>query len=195
MDHFAAFGFARRPWLDPEALRERFLCLSAVVHPDKQVDPKAKIEAEKRFAQLNESYNALRQPRSRLLHLLALEGVSTQPHVQSVPPGLAGFFQPIAEQTRLADELMKKRAAATSPMLKVQLFAEGLELTGSLQALQARLAERQRAEEEEIRRIDAAWDAASHAALLPNLQAAAASLGFLERWQAQIQQRVVALAF
>jgi hypothetical protein len=50
--------------------------------------------------------------------------------------------------------------------------------------------------ESDIRRLDAAWgDQGERAYLVPQLQAAAARLGFVERWQAQLQQRVAALAF
>lgn len=193
MDHFAAFGLSARPWLDPETLKLKFFALSSEHHPDKAEDPAAKIEAEKRFASLNDSYHILRNSRSRLLHLLALNGSASQPQIQTVPENLIAFFNPIAEKTRAADELIKQRRAASSPMLKVQLFEKGLELTGDLQDLMRQLSERVAAIDEDLQKLDAQW-----ASCLPDIQRiqnAAASLGFLDRWQAQIQQRVAALAF
>jgi curved DNA-binding protein CbpA len=194
-NHFSAFGLEPRPWVDPEWLKQQFLALSAHLHPDKETDPAAKSAAEQGFSALNESYLVLRQSRTRLLHLLALLGAPAQPHVQAVPGDLADFFKPIAELTRQADELARQRQAASSPMLKVQLFEKGLELTGALQDLQAKLSERMEQAEGEIRRLDAAWDQGERAYLAPQLQAAAARFGFVERWQAQLQQRVAALAF
>ena len=34
-DHFATLGEPRRPWLDAEALKEKFHRLSGTVHPDR----------------------------------------------------------------------------------------------------------------------------------------------------------------
>lgn len=195
VNHFDLFGVKPRPWLEPELLKERFLAFSAELHPDKELDPSSKARAEQRFAALNEAYNVLRQSRTRILHLASMAGVPVQGHVQTVPEDLIVLFAPIAELTKTADELVRQRQAASSPMLKVQLFEKGLEITDKLQELQGQLAERIRRVESEIQDLDRSWVAGERSSIIPRLQAAASRLGFAERWQAQLQQRVAALAF
>lgn len=145
--------------------------------------------------QINQSYDVLRQTRARLLHFLEKQGLANPAHVQAVPPAASAFFTAIAEQTQKADELMKQRNAANSPMLKVQLFEKALARTDEIQGLQRQLADQIRAIEEEIKQLDARWISERTDAIFPQVQAAAATLGFLERWQAQLQQRLAALAF
>src|SRR5688500_18013939 len=124
MDPFAAFGEHPRPWLEPEILKQKFLTFSSELHPDKFQEPNAKAEAETRFSALNQSYNLLRSTRARILHFLEQQNVPNPAHIQDVPPSVIEFFNPIAEQTRKADILLKQRAAASSPMLKVQFFEQ-----------------------------------------------------------------------
>lgn len=196
MDYFAAFGERPRPWLDPAALQQKFLALSSELHPDKFLEPAAKADAEKRFALLNQSYLLLRQPRSRLLHFLELTGVAADPRqVQSVPETVAGFFQPIAEQTRKADDLLKEKSTISSPMLKARFFEKALDATASLQEWQARLTQEIKNIEAELRELDGAWLKHGDRSTFPRLRAAAAALGFLERWRQQLEQRLAALAF
>jgi DnaJ-domain-containing protein 1 len=195
-DHFAAFGERPRLWLDPEALKEKFLRLSGETHPDKFQEPVEKAEAAHRFAELNSSYNTLRQTRSRLVHFLELNGIRSGPQIQDVPAGVTDFFRPMSELSRRTDELLKQRAAANSPMLKVQLFERSLDLTSEIQEVQTRIIERIRGIEQEIRKLDLSLNVGStRDEFIPAIQAAAAALGFLERWNAQLQQFLAALAF
>ena len=66
-DHFATLAQPRRPWLDPEALRESFHRAAAQHHPD------AAGGTDERFAALNTAHAILREPAARLRHLLELE--------------------------------------------------------------------------------------------------------------------------
>src|ERR1700733_2036513 len=93
-DHFALFDEAPHPWIEPEALREKFLALSAQVHPDRlhQAPDAERRAAGARFAQLNAAYNCLRDPKERLRHLLELRLGARPADVQRIPPGLMDFF-------------------------------------------------------------------------------------------------------
>jgi DnaJ-domain-containing protein 1 len=192
MNHFARFGLEPRPWIDPEALKEKFLRLSAAVHPDK-ADRAEKISSEKEFQQLNESYNVLRNTRTRLLHLLDLAGAPKQEHIRQVPPAALELFGTIAAATKNADALIKERAAASSPMLKVQLAERGLKQIEDLQEIQCRIAEQIRAVETSLKQLE--WSSPPPEAVLGQLREAAAALGFLERWNAQLHERIGALTF
>ena len=70
IDHFALLNEPRRPWLDPELLRAKFLTLSSKLHPDRTHNTS---EAEKsilteRYSALHAAYDCLREPKKRLLH-------------------------------------------------------------------------------------------------------------------------------
>jgi DnaJ-domain-containing protein 1 len=191
-DHFATLGVDRAPWLDPDILKQSFLAQSAELHPDKATSEKTQAEAQ--FRALNESYNILRNNRSRILHLLELEGVSKPGHVEAIPPAALEFFSSIAEITRRSDALLKEKAAADSPMLKVQFFAKAVDCVDALQVLQQKILSRIAEVETELQQLNSSWNAHEESAL-DQLQRAAAALGFLERWSAQLQERAAALTF
>ena len=75
-DYFALLGEARRAWLEPEKLKEKYFALNRT----------AAAEAE-----LNEAFRVLSDPKLRLHHLLTLEGcelIAGRP----VPPAVAELF-------------------------------------------------------------------------------------------------------
>lgn len=191
-DYFAILGVPRLPWMDAALLKERFLALSSECHPDKVED---RTQSSIDFATLNKAYQTLRNSRERILHLLELEHVASAPHVQSVPDVVLPFFPPVASLTKQLDEFLDRKKSAASPMLQVQLFEEGLDWTGKLQAFQPQLADAINALELELKELNAAYaDVETRASTLPRLARIAAALGFLERWQKQLQDRFNLLA-
>ena len=184
-DHFARLGVPRASWLDPEVLKARFLALSAETHPDKAAGSKQKAEEE--FRSLNESYQILRNTRLRILHFLELQGVARPDHVQAIPPIALDLFSSIADVTRKSDALLKEKAAAKSPMLQVQFFENALPCVDSIQALHCEVQNRMRTVDSDLQRFSSGE--------IQKLQQAAAALGFLEKWQAQLQERAAALSF
>lgn len=192
MNHFDRFGLKPALWIDPETLKEKFLELSAEAHPDKlQIGNKA--EAEHSFRELNEAYNTLRNTRSRLLHILEISGQPKQEHVQNVPPVVLELFSVIAEATKRADRLVEEKKAANSPMLKVQLMDRVLSEIDSLQDLQSRLRAITTSIETELQN-QTNLEVSSEADLKTARESSTA-LGFLERWNTQLQDRVAALTF
>jgi DnaJ-domain-containing protein 1 len=192
VNHFARFGFPPRPWIDSELLKQRFLDISASVHPDKVTD---KTAAEQEFKQINEGYNVLRSSRSRLLHLLDLRGHPRQEHVQTVPAEVMEFFPAVAAATQSADTLIKQKSSAVSPMLKVQLMDAGLEQIEQIQALQSRIRAVIATIEDRLSTISVSWPEYPEPPLLKELGTAASALGFLDRWSSQLQERIGALTF
>lgn len=194
LDHFATLGLPRTPWIEPDSLKQRFLELSAQRHPDKSASEKA--EAEAGFRTLNEAFTTLRTTRTRLLHLLELEGAGRPAHVENIPPAALEFFGPIAEITRRTDALLKEKAAAASPMLKVRFFEKALDALDAVQALQQRVQARISEVEAGLQQAAAPWgQAGQRPRLVAEFQKAAAALGFLERWNAQLQEKAAALTF
>lgn len=203
-DFFAQLEEPRRPWLDAEALKSRFLERSATVHPDRfhAASPGEREEAGRRYADLNTAYQALREPRSRVLHLLELERGGKPRDIQRIPPGTMDLFVDIGQTCRDVDGFLAKRNEATSPMLKVALFRQGMDWTTRLQALQGRVQERAAALGLELRALNDAWDAAAaqegpaRASVLPleRLEDLYRALCYVTRWQSQMQERLVQLA-
>jgi DnaJ-domain-containing protein 1 len=194
MNHFARFGLEPRPWVDSEELKQNFLRLSTGAHPDK-AQPSEKASSEREFKELNQSYNVLRNTRARLLHLLELSGLPKQEHVQDVPLPALELFPVVATATRRADGLIMEKAAAASPMLKVQWMERGMEEIEALQRLQGRIGESIQQIESSVRELDGAWSVSAAGPALKQLSEAASTLGFLERWKAQLQERIGALTF
>jgi DnaJ-domain-containing protein 1 len=189
-NHFSRLGVRPQLWIEPDALTERFLELSAQLHPDK-ADPWERANAEREFRSLNESFNILRNTRSRVLHFLELSGARQQEHVQTVPPNAVAFFSQVASVTSRADALLKEKAAASSPMLKVHFMERGMEVVDAIEELQQKL--RSAVGEIELRLRSASIPPDEDA--LRRLVEDAGALGFFDRWQAQLQERIAALTF
>ena len=101
-DHFALLNEPRRPWVDPDSLKQKFLALSAEVHPDRvhNSGDSEKQRAQERYTDLNAAYNCLREPKSRLQHLLELELGVKPGNVQSIPPDLMDVFLEVSQACR-----------------------------------------------------------------------------------------------
>ncbi len=85
IDFFRVLGELRRPWIDPTELKEKFITLSAVHHPDRH--PSASLTATLDYSTLNAAYNCLRDTPQRLAHLLELESGREAGHRAKYLPG------------------------------------------------------------------------------------------------------------
>jgi DnaJ-domain-containing protein 1 len=201
-DCFALLNEPRRPWLDASLLKQKFLALTAEVHPDRV---HAGTDAEKRAAQaryteLNAAYNCLMDPKQRLLHLLELESGKKPEQVQTIPPRLMNFFMEISRLCREIDFFLAQKTKTASPLLQVQLFQQGEEWSNRLAELRQRLRPLQDELDGELERLDKAWDCASlsnpsaRPVLLQRLEELYRLISYVTRWNAQIQERVIQLA-
>ncbi len=203
-DAFAILSEPRRPWLDADVLKARFLPLATAVHPDRvhAASEAEKAAAAERYAALNSAFNILREPRERLLHLLELEAGAKPGDIQRIPPGTMDLFVEVGQTCRDADAFLAKKSTATSPMLKLRLMQEGLEWADTLQGLQNRVNARRDELTAELRAMNAAWDAAppvgslDRASALPleRLEQIYRAVSYVARWTEQLSERVVQLA-
>lgn len=203
-DAFALLSEPRRPWLDPEALKQKFLPLSAEAHPDRihSASDEAKQQATSRYAELNAAYNTLREPRDRLLHLLELELGAKPKDVQRIPPGTMDLFVEVGQLCRDVDAFIAQRANATSPLVKVQMFERGMEWTEKLQDLQRRINVKREELVAELQGMNAIWENASpigsperlSALPMERLEQVYRVFSYIARWTEQIQERIVQLA-
>jgi curved DNA-binding protein CbpA len=205
IDNFLLLNEPRLPWLDPDELKQKFLPLSAEVHPDKvhSAGEVEKAAANKRYAELNAAYNCLREPKERLLHLIELELGKKPSDIQKIPPGTMDLFVEVGQTCRDADAFLAEKSKVTSPLLKVQLFERGHEWVEKLNSLQQKINFKRDELSNELRELNSVWQNAppigspERVAKLPleRLEQIYRIFSYIARWSEQIQERVVQLSF
>src|SRR5579862_3451332 len=197
-DFFALLNEPRRPWLEPESLKQKFLALSATVHPDRvhNLGETERAAAQDRYTELNAAYNCLREPKDRLHHLLQLELGALPKDVQRIPSELMDLSLEIGQKCREADALLAEKAKAMSPLLQVKFFERGQELADKMQSMRQRVTALNDELLEKLKLIDSAWQSSEpRAALLPKVEELYRLLSYFGRWIAQLQERAVRLSF
>jgi hypothetical protein len=197
VDYFATFGEPRRPWIDPDQLKAKFMVLSQEAHPDHSPRSEERQKAQDRYTLLNSAYQTLREPKERLAHLLELETGSRPAAIQSAPGELMNLFLEIGGLCRETDKFLEQKRTVTSPLLQVELFGQTQELTGKLQQLQQEVRKRiheaeahlRQLNQEEVGKPDAGGDSRRK-----RLEDSYRTFSYLSRWSAQLQERVVQLA-
>ena len=198
-DYFALLNEPRRPWLEPEMLKAKFLKLAAAAHPDKQSirDEAGKSVVNRRYAELNAAYQCLVEPKSRLLHLLELELGAKPRDVQQIPVALADLFAEVAATCRNADTFLSEKGKITSPLLRVGFFERAQEWIEQMKDLQKKLNALRERLVTELKSLDEDWvvaNAAMREEILPKLEELYRLFGYFNRWNSQIQERVVRLS-
>jgi DnaJ-domain-containing protein 1 len=198
-DYFKLLEQPRRPWLDTDALKQKFFALSAQAHPDRvhnAPEPERRAAGE-RATELNAAYQCLREPKERLKHLLELESGARSADIQQVPPELTEPFFEIGRLCREADVLIAEKEKTTSPVLQAQLFGRGADCIDRLTAMQRKIGGQREELLEELKTMNAAWESTSPDAPLPlaRLEEIRRRLGYFARWSEQIQERMVKLSF
>ena len=204
-DLFALLGEPRRPWLDPEELKSRFLTLSAQVHPDRThgaSDPERE-SAHRRFAELNGAYQCLRDPKERLRHLLELERGTKPADVQEISSAAMECLTQVSGLCREADAILSTRITATSPLLKVESFERRMALADRIKTLLQELTARKDRLLDQIKFLNLAWESAPHVGdptrvhVLPcsRLEQIYREYSYLARWMHQLQERLAQLMF
>lgn len=198
-DYFALLNEPGRPWLDAEALKQKFLTLSATVHPDRvhNLGEAERATAQERYTELNTAYNCLREPKERLQHLLQLELGGQRKDIQRIPSDLMDLSLEVGKACREADAFLAEKAAVTSPLLQVTFFERGQDFADKLQAIRQRVNLLNDKLNEDLKKIDAEWQSggAVRSALLQWLEDMYKLFSYFARWSGQLQERVVRLSF
>ncbi len=190
-DYFALLGEERRPWLDPERVKETFHRISRTKHPDQQQPG----ESDDTFARLNQAQAVLRDPRARLRHLLEL----AHPEIRlsgpaNVPMSLADLFAPIHGLLRETDDLLAKKAAAPSALVKALLARQEWTLRERAEERLAELDALHAAALEELQAFDAGWNRhASESTAARQLHDFYQRFAYLSRWAEQLRERLFQL--
>jgi DnaJ-domain-containing protein 1 len=198
-DNFALLNQPRRPWLDADSLKQKFLALSARLHPDRIHSASAddKIEATRKFTELNAAYNCLAEPKQRLLHLLELELGAKPKDIQTIPAALADLFAEVANTCREADGFLAEKNRVTSPLLQVMMFERGQGWVEKLNGLQKKLNALHGQLDGELKTLDGQWmqkEAALRLKILNKLEELYRLFSYFNRWNGQINERVVQLS-
>src|SRR5438132_11588672 len=111
-DYFSVLNEPRRPWLDADALKQKFLTHSANVHPDRvhSLGQSDRTAAQERYTELNAAYHCLRDPKDRLRHLLELEIGELPKNIQQIPGELMDLSLKIGQACRHADAFLAEKA-------------------------------------------------------------------------------------
>jgi len=195
-DYFALLDEPRRPWLDAEVLKAKFLARSTEVHPDRvhQASDADRLAANQRYTEINAAYNCLREPRSRLRHLLELELGTKPSDLTDVPNDLMELFFSVGKALREADAVVAEKARATSPLLQVQMFEQAQAEVEKLNAIREKISARREVLLRELQELDSNWKVGDTQAV-NSLLRFWRLLSFYDRWLAQIQERTVQLSF
>jgi len=172
-DYFALLGEARRAWLDPEKLKEKYFALNRAAAAD---------------AELNEAYRVLSDPKLRLQHLLSLDGAELTANRQ-VPSPVAELFWNTGILLREIERWLLRNKEAGSALARALLEPERGKLAQRLGRLEEALRAAYDAELAQLPRAEI--DCPDE---LPQLVERYDSISYLTRLLAQIAEKRFQLA-
>src|SRR5215212_4830064 len=116
-DYFSFVGLPRKLLIDAPDLERRFRELSRKFHPDYfyNASPAERLASLERSSYLNDAYRALKNPVSRIEHLLAIEGLppaKSEAGTAKVPPALLEEVFALNEEL---DEIRELRESGGDP--------------------------------------------------------------------------------
>jgi hypothetical protein len=171
-DYFALLGEARRPWLDPEKLKEKYFARTRAAPAD---------------AELNEAFRVLNEPKLRLHHLLILQGAELTAG-RPVPPSVAELFWRAGTLLREVERWLLKHAEAGSALSRALLSSEKTKLEVQLDKLEKQLSALYEIELAQLRELDVLADMPSPNELLKLIERYD-SISYLTRLQEQTKEK------
>ena len=182
-DYFALLEQPRAPWLDPAGLKEAYHRRTLQTHPDTA----APANPQGAFAELNEAYQVLQDPKRRLLHLLELEGRAPSAGDQTVPQELQDLFLAIGALAQRANLFLEKMKAASNALSRSLLKPQLLELQKETGELREKIQGLSDAAQAQLRLVDSSWgtNRSEGLAAVSNLYF---TFAYLSRWSAQLDE-------
>lgn len=172
LDYFAALGLPHKLQIDTAKLQERYHELGRRIHPDRFAASSIKLKdaSMRATALLTRAYRTLRDPVSRGLYWLELNGRKLAEDNQQVPADLAAMVFEVQEQL---EELREARAgdADSAQSKRAEVTAQREQLRGVMDALA-----------HELENNFARWDTANghaHEALFAELKATLSKLAYM----------------
>jgi molecular chaperone HscB len=114
MNHFALLDLPEQFPLELKELERRYVSAQRLTHPDRLLRASAeeKLAATRRSMQINDAYQTLKLPLSRLEHLLALQGVEVNTERATVKPSPAILMEAL-ERREMLEEADTPQAIAS----------------------------------------------------------------------------------
>jgi curved DNA-binding protein CbpA len=181
-DYFALLEQPRGPWLDPAALKDAYYRKTLQTHPDT-----ATPDRDSNFAELNEAYQVLQDPKRRLHHLLSLEDRVPSSANQAVPEELQELFLLIGGSSQRANALLEKHGTTTNALSRSLLKPQMVEIQKEVSDLREKVRALDDSANVQLRQINSDWqhDRDAQLGALSNLYFKFAYLG---RWSAQLDE-------
>ena len=175
---FAVFGLQPRPVIDVAQLSDSYANLSKSLHPDRA--------AGGDFATLNQAFQTLTDPATRVWHLLALTGGEPKPTMARAEVNT--WFGQVASGLQRFDRMSLPLSQETSSLLRAVKIRDLQPIADDLERLSEGLTIEKGKLLQAMAQIDARWpsDSAADRSLLAQI---ACDLRFLEKWLAQIAER------
>jgi hypothetical protein len=184
IDYFALLQQPRRPWLDPETLKEKYHELTRAAHPDRPSSNSPDTD----FASINEAYRVLFDPKLRLDHLLNLAGIPPASDT-TVPEQIADVFLEIGTLIQEIDRLLAK-SATTTALSKALLRSEILEKQKLTADLLEKLETMYVNALKELKLLDQIWTSTNNLRTgLSEISVLSSRFAYLTRWIAQLNER------
>ena len=138
LDCFSALGFPRRLTIDTDALETSYHELGRKIHPDRFASsaPNVRALSLSGTALLTRSYRTLRDPVSRGLYWLELNGEKLAENNKNVPPDLAETVFEVQEQ--LSD--LRDASGDAAIELRSEVEQRRVEVSSAMEELGAQLA-------------------------------------------------------
>jgi curved DNA-binding protein CbpA len=181
-DAFAVLGLPRQLSVAVGEIDDAWRSLSRDLHPDSESG-----DAEK-AAEVNRARETLTRPASRLRHWLDLHGIE-KTRDTAINDDLMNLFAEVGGVVQEADAVLKAKSAATSALGKALLTGSEIAAQQKLQAMLGNLQKRKATVTEQF----PAFETAATNQNFTNAIAATGTLGFLEKWERQCQERLVSL--
>ena len=159
-DYFTFFRLPRKLTVDAQDLERRFRELSRKFHPDYYYNatPAERLASLERSSYLNDAYRALRNPVSRIEHLLAIEGLpGVRPEEHSTGGGAgkvpAALLEEVFALNEELDEIREARESGTPPAV----------LRARLESARAPIERKRQEHQRQLDALATEWDALADA--------------------------------
>jgi curved DNA-binding protein CbpA len=175
-DAFSLFGLERRPLIDEAALKESYLRLAGVRHPDLSGGN------DEEFHQLQEAYKILREPALRLKHLMELEFPGGGSPSGSAPH--AELFLRAGGAIQAAKVALSRLENTSTALARALLSSE---IAAALRQVREASESMRRTREKltvRLEDLDGRWPGVSAG----DLAALATSFAFVSRWASQLSE-------
>ncbi len=181
-DFFALLDQPRQPWLDSEALKQKYHQLTRAEHPDvRSSEPRIEFES------INEAYRVLLDPKQRIHHLLALEGSTPTTAKHVVPAAVEELFLKTGQLAQDSKRALEELGGATGSLSKSLLQSDLLDLRSRTRELLGQLSHVHEKCLMELQKLNELWKE-NRPEAVARLQLLYDEIAYLTRWIAQLEE-------